>query len=165
MLVIKKQSKNLHRRISGIGQSSNAVLPGKVHNDCGRLGVGVIGKLPHWKNYIAWDRDRRPAVGRITIELLEALALPSIDVNGKSDPYVRATITGYDKDMRWNLKEWSTTFSLSTTYRLGTLAPVWRGSGRKGGELLTLPVIVLLVGRLSGTDWLHSCPSCVWNVP
>lgn len=157
MLVIKKQSKNLHRRISGIGQSSNAVLPGKVHTDCARLGVGVIGKLPHWKNYIAWDRDRRPAVGRITIELLEALALPSIDVNGKSDPYVRATITGYDKDMRWNLKEWSTTFSLSTTYRLGTLAPVWRGSGRKGGELLTLPVIST-AGAVLRLEVLHFDP-------
>jgi hypothetical protein len=157
VLEIKKQSKNLHRRISGLRQPFNAVLPGKVHNECDRLGVGVIGKLPHWKNYIAWDHDRRPAVGRITVEILEALALPSIDVNGKSDPYVRATITGYDKDMRWNLKEWCTKFSLSSTYRLGTLAPVWRGSGRKGGELLTLPVIST-AGAVLRLEVLHFDP-------
>ena len=103
--------------------------------------MSVPGKLPHWKNYFALDPCHRPAVGRITVELIEALAIPSF--NGKAEPYVKATITGYDSDMRWELKEWlpSKRFSLCSNFCIGTLSPVWRGQGRKGGELLTLPVI------------------------
>ena len=142
--VIRKQSRDLRRRLgTHIDEAKLTVLPGKVHEACLPLGVGVLGKLPHWRNYSTWNRDRRPAVGRITVELIEAMALPSVDVHGKSDPYVRATITGYDRDLRWNLKEWlpNKTFSLTTEYRSGTLAPVWYGTGRKGGQLLTLPVV------------------------
>lgn len=140
--ILRKQSRELHRRFAGYQRRmTSALLPGKVHSDCRRLGVGVLGKLPHWRNYLSLNRNHRPAVGRITVELLEALAVPAIDVNGKADPYVRATITGYDRDMRWNLIEWNKTFSLCSSYCMGTLSPIWRGSGKKGGELLTLPVI------------------------
>ena len=88
--------------------------------------------------------DERPAVGRITVEVLEAIALPSADMlHGKVDPYVRATITGYDRDMSWTLREWmpQKQYSLCSGYVSSTLSPQWRGPGRKGGELLTLPII------------------------
>jgi len=119
-------------------------LPGKVHPACNKLGVGVMGKLPHWKTFLTRKVEERPAVGRITIEVLEAIALPSVDMmNGKVDPYVRATITGYDRDMLWTLREWMNhkRHSLCSGYVSSTLCPQWRGKGKKGGELLTLPLI------------------------
>eukprot|EP00957_Ditylum_brightwellii_P013870 1045498-Ditylum_brightwellii.AAC.1 len=70
------------------------------------------------------------------------MALPSVHMsNGKADPYVRATITGYDRDLKWKLTEWlaEKRFTLCGKYCTSTLSPVWRGLGRKGGELLTLP--------------------------
>ena len=49
-----------------------------------------MGKLPHWKYYLNPASDRRPAVDRISIEVIEAMALPTIDIlNGKVDSYVR----------------------------------------------------------------------------
>ena len=67
-----------------------------------------MGKLPRWNTFLTRNIDERPAVGRITVEVLEAIALPcSADMlHGKVDPYVRATITGYDRDMSWTLREW-----------------------------------------------------------
>lgn len=49
----------------------------------------------------------------------------------------------YDYDLEWNLQEWQLEkrFSLNTSYCSSTLSPVWRGPGKLGGELLTLPVI------------------------
>lgn len=140
--ILQKQSKALRGRM--LKKTRETVLPGKVHSECQRLGVGVIGKLPHWKTFLTMKPDQRPAVGRITIEVLEALALPSVDmVNGRVDPYVRATLTGYDRDIKWTLREWlsSNRYSICSGYCTSTLSPQWRGSGRKGGELLTLPVI------------------------
>jgi len=140
--ILQKQSKALRGRM--LKKTRETVLPGKVHSECQRLGVGVIGKLPHWKTFLTMSPEQRPAVGRITIEVLEALALPSVDlVNGRVDPYVRATVTGYDRDIKWTLREWlsSNRYSICSGYCTATLSPQWRGSGRKGGELLTLPVI------------------------
>ena len=118
-------------------------LPGKVHQECNKLGVGVMGKIPHWANFIKTNDSFRPAVARLTIELIEAIALPSLDCYGKIDPYVRATITGYDYDLNWNLVEWfkHKQFSLCSIYCSGTSSPIWLGPGRYGGELLTLPVL------------------------
>ena len=113
-------------------------------NSCHRLGVGVIGKLPHWKNYVGVSAEQRPAVGRLTVEIIEALALPSVKQgHGMVDPYVRATITGYDRDFFWFLREWlpRKRFSLCSGYCSSTVSPVWRGCGGCGGERLTLPVI------------------------
>jgi len=64
-------------------------------------------------------------------------------VNGIVDPYVRATITGYDRDLFWFLREWlpHKRFSLCSGYCTSTVSPLWRGCGRSGGERLTLPVI------------------------
>lgn len=140
--ILQKQSKALRGRM--LKKTRETVLPGKVHSECQRLGVGVIGKLPHWKTFLTMNPEQRPAVGRITVEVLEALALPSVDmVNGRVDPYVRATVTGYDRDIKWTLREWlsSNRYSICSGYCSATLSPQWRGSGRKGGELLTLPVI------------------------
>ncbi len=103
-----------------------------------------MGKLPHWRNFLTTNINQRPAVGRITIELLEAIALPSANMlNGKVDPYVRATVTGYDRDMRWTLREWmpEKRYQLCSGYVSSTLCPRWIGRGRKGGILLTLPII------------------------
>lgn len=140
--ILQKQSKALRGRM--FKNIHDTVLPGKVHVDCQRLGVGTIGKLPHWRTFLTMNPEQRPAVGRITIEVLEAIALPSVDlINGKVDPYVRATITGYDRDIKWTLREWlsSNRYSICSGYCTATLSPQWRGSGKKGGELLTLPVI------------------------
>jgi len=148
--ILQKQSEALNRRLRM--RISETVLPGKVHPCCHRLGVGVIGKLPHWKNYVSFSSfttssssaDSLPAVGRLTVEVLEAMALPSVDmVKGIVDPYVRATITGYDRDLCWILREWlpNKRFSMCSGYCTSTVNPQWRGCGRKGGELLTLPVI------------------------
>jgi len=118
-------------------------LPGLVHESCGKLGVGVSGKLPHWRNFITLSSNQRPAVGRLTVEIVQALALQPVDLNGKSDPYVHATVTGYDNDNEWNLQEWllDKRLHLSSSCCSATLSPVWRGPGGKGGELLTLPVV------------------------
>jgi len=140
--ILRIQTEALHKRLRS--RISETVLPGKVHSACHRLGVGVIGKLPHWKNYIGFSADQRPAVGRLTVEVLEAMALPSVDkVNGIVDPYVRATITGYDRDFKWFLREWlpRKRFSLCSGYCTSTVSPLWHGCGRSGGERLTLPVI------------------------
>jgi len=140
--ILRIQTEALHKRLRS--RISETVLPGKVHSACHRLGVGVIGKLPHWKNYIGLSAEQRPAVGRLTVEVLEAMALPSVDkVNGIVDPYVRATITGYDRDLFWFLREWlpSKRFSLCSGYCTSTVSPLWHGCGRSGGERLTLPVI------------------------
>ena len=137
--ILRKQSTTL-RNV----QTKSIVIPGKVHEQCHRMGVGVMGKLPHWKNYLNPASDRRPAVGRISIEVIEAMALPTVDIlNGKVDSYVRATITGYDRDMRWDLNEWlpNKRYSLCSSYCSATLSPQWRGPGGRGGEVLTLPVI------------------------
>lgn len=78
------------------------------------------------------------------MEAIEAMALPTFDlVNAKVDPYVRATITGYDRDMKWILREWLpfNRYFLCGGYCSSTLSPQWRGRGCKGGELLTLPVV------------------------
>lgn len=142
--ILYKQSRALHRNAPGhYRRFSSTTLPGKVHPACRHMGVGVLGKLPHWKNYLSFKPESRPAVGRISIELIQGLALPTVDMRGTADPYVRATITGYDRDMRWNLKEWlpENRYSLCGVYCSRTLSPVWRGKGRRGGELLTLPVI------------------------
>ncbi len=141
--ILRKQSEALRGRWKTRSHQSDT-LPGKVHPACHKLGVGIAGKLPHWKTFMTTKVDERPAVGRLTIEVLEAIALPSVDMlNGKTDPYVRATITGYDRDMMWTLREWlqQKRFSLCSGYVSSTLSPQWRGSGRKGGELLTLPLI------------------------
>ncbi len=140
--ILSKQAEALRGRTRQ--QQYETSLPGKVHGMCRQLGVGVVGKLPHWKTYLRLAPEMRPAVGRLTVEVIEAIALPSVDlVNGKVDPYVRATITGYDRDMRWSLRQWlsSKRYSLCSRFCTATLSPVWRGAGRKGGELLTLPVI------------------------
>lgn len=144
-IIIRKQSKELRRKVAGASERRKAqsiTLPGKVHNQCHALGVGVMGKLPHWKNFLVIDPVLRPAVGRLTVELIEAIGLPAA-LNGKPDPYVRATITGYDWDWDWTMMEWlpSKRYSLSSSYCSSTLSPIWRGKGRKGGELLTLPII------------------------
>lgn len=141
--LLREQSQALHKNMQKAAAHSD-VLPGTVHPSCYELGVGVFGKLPHWRHYLTSNAANRPAVGRITIEILEAMALPIVDmVNGKVDPYVRATITGYDRDMQWTLREWlsSKRFSLCGNYCSATLSPQWRGRGWKGGQLLTLPVI------------------------
>jgi hypothetical protein len=124
-------------------RSDSTCLLGKIHESCTNQGVGTMGVLPDWKNYVSFCRDARPAVGRITIEVMEALALKRIDLNLKCNPYVRATITGYDYDLEWNLVEWDEKyrFSLTTSYCSSTLSPVWRGPGKMGGQLLTLPVV------------------------
>ena len=116
---------------------------GKVHPRCADIGVGTMGILPHWRNYLTFNSAKRPAVGRITVEVIEALALQKMDFSLKSNPYLRATVSGYDYDLEWNLKEWQPVdrFSLNTSYCSSTLSPVWRGPGKLGGELLTLPVI------------------------
>jgi len=140
--ILRIQSEALHKRLRK--RISETVLPGKVHPACHRLGVGVIGKLPHWKNYTSFSVERRPAVGRLTVEIVEAMALPSVDkVHGIVDPYVRATITGYDRDLFWYLREWlpCKRFSMCSGYCTSTVSPIWRGCGRSGGERLTLPVI------------------------
>lgn len=141
--MLRKQSEALRGRLNKKNYQSDK-LPGKVHHACHQLGVGVMGKLPHWKTFLTFNVDERPAVGRITIEVMEAIALPSANMlNGTVDPYVRATITGYDRDMLWTLREWmhNKRHSLCSGYVSSTLSPQWRGSGRKGGELLTLPII------------------------
>lgn len=142
---LRKQSRAIRRRVSRFQRKTHStVLPGKVHPECRRLGVGILGKLPHWKYYLARNPEDRPAVGRLTVEVIEALALPTADItSGKADPYVRATITGYDRNLKWQLKEWlpSKQFSLCSAYSSATLSPMWSGSGLKGGQLLTLPVI------------------------
>jgi len=163
--ILRKQSQSLQRQ-AGLSRrlTLQPELPGKVHPSCSRLGVSVMGKLPHWKYYLHHDASRRPAVGRISVEIIEARALPTYDMlKGKVDPYVRATITGYDRDMRWILREWTTSnrFSLCSSYCSGTLSPTWRGPGRKGGELLTLPVIctagaILRLEVLHYNEWTHS---------
>ena len=123
--------------------TTSASLPGKVHVECNNLGVGVMGKIPHWINFLNTEDTSRPAVARLTVELIEAIALPTSDFYGRTDPYVRATITGYDYDLKWNLTEWfpHKRFSLTSIYCSGTSSPVWLGPGRHGGELLTLPVL------------------------
>ena len=140
--IVQKQSEALKGKLRM--KSTETSLPGKVSDDCIPLGVGVVGRLPHWKTFLEPNLKNRPAVGRLTVEILEAIALPSVDmVNGKVDPYVRATITGYDRDMKWTLRQWTkeNRYSLCSRFCTATLCPRWRGSGRKGGELLTLPVI------------------------
>ena len=90
--------------------------------------------MPHWRHYLTSNAGKRPAIGRITVEIIEAMALPIVDMaNGKADPYVKATITGYDRDMRWTLREWlsSKRFSLHSNYCTATLSPQWRGAGWK----------------------------------
>jgi hypothetical protein len=140
--ILQKQSYALRGRF--LPKDQDNFLPGKVHGACFRLGVGLTGRLPHWKAFLRPNLEDRPAVGRITIEVIEAIALPSVDmVNGKVDPYVRATITGYDRDMKWTLRQWlqSYRYSLCSRFCSATLSPQWRGTGKLGGELLTLPVI------------------------
>jgi hypothetical protein len=102
---LQKQSAALRGRSRH--KTHDTTLPGKVHEACKSLGVGVVGRLPHWKSFLRPQLEDRPAVGRLTVELIEALALPSVDImNGNVDPYVRATITGYDRDMKWTLRQW-----------------------------------------------------------
>jgi hypothetical protein len=140
--ILQKQSEALQGKLRM--KTNETSLPGKVSDACMPLGVGVTGRLPYWKTFLRPNLENRPAVGRLTVEVLSALALPSVDMlNGKVDPYVRATITGYDRDMKWTLRQWMTTnrYSLCSRFCTATLSPQWRGSGRKGGELLTLPVI------------------------
>eukprot|EP00957_Ditylum_brightwellii_P047216 3585852-Ditylum_brightwellii.AAC.1 len=74
---LRKQSHAAHRRFALRQRRLSAVLPGRVHPECRALGVGVLGKLPHWTNYMTLDPESRPAVGRLTIELIQAMALPS----------------------------------------------------------------------------------------
>ena len=137
-------SRNLVTRRKGSEKFRDVAFSGKVHSQCIPLGVGVFGKLPHWRNWLNVYGNQRPAIGRLSIELMQALSLPSADdVTGKSDPYVRATITGYDFTRDFYITEWmpEKKYSLQSSFCSETLSPVWRGSGLKGGELLTLPVI------------------------
>ena len=131
----------------------DVAMSGKVHTACHALGVGISGKLPHWRNWCNLKYHRRkhslttfnrPAVGRITVELIQALSLPiADDVTGKSDPYVKATMTGYDLTRDLYISEWKQEqqYSLRSSFCSGTLSPIWRGTGKAGGELLTIPVI------------------------
>ncbi len=148
-------SKGTFRQYSS--SSSNiemdVAMSGKVHTACHALGVGISGKLPHWRNWCNLNYHRqkhslttfnRPAVGRITVELIQALSLPiADDVTGKSDPYVKATMTGYDLTRDLYISEWKQEqqYSLRSSFCSGTLSPIWRGTGKAGGELLTIPVI------------------------
>eukprot|EP00978_Attheya_sp_CCMP212_P001280 scaffold2658_cov53-Attheya_sp.AAC.1 len=154
--MLRKQSRALGHRSAAHRRLPSSTLLGRVHPECRHLGVGVKGKLPHWKNYVTFNVEDRPAVGRITVELLQALALPTIDLTARADPYVRATITGYDRDKRWNLVEWTSSkqFSLCSGYCMSTLSPVWRGPGLRGGELLTLPVLST-AGAILRLEILH----------
>ena len=88
---------------------------------------------------------------------MQALALPCADeVTGKSDPYVRATLTGYGYTRDIFIKEWKaqSRYSLDSSFCSGTLSPVWRGTGLKGGEVLTLPVIST-AGAILRLEILH----------
>ena len=141
--ILRKQSEALRGKFHKKHLQSDK-LPGKVHPACHILGVGVMGKLPRWNTFLTRNVDERPAVGRVTIEVIEAIALPCANmVNGKADPFVQATVTGYDRDMLWLLREWMPhkRYSIRGGYVSSTLSPQWRGPGKKGGELLTLPVI------------------------
>ena len=139
--ILEKQAKALRGKLK---KKNKDALPGKVHEACKELGVNVIGRLPHWRTFLRPQLENRPAVGRLTVEILEAIALPSVDlVNGIVDPYVRATITGYDRDLKWTLRQWlqKNRYSLCSRFCSATLCPQWRGTGIKGGELVTLPII------------------------
>ena len=84
-------------------------------------------------------RAPRPAIGSVTIQILEALSLPPVDVHGKADPYCVVTLTGRSVDPLLpglQYREWdsSSAVSLETGYVSSTLCPVWRGG------VCTLPV-------------------------
>lgn len=88
-VVLQQSTPKRHRRTD-----SKCPL-GKINPSCDQLGVGIHGSLPHWQSYLTFNPSKRPAVGRITVEIIEALALQRMDFNLKSNPYVRATVSGY----------------------------------------------------------------------
>jgi hypothetical protein len=87
-VVLQQSTPKRHRRTD-----SKCPL-GKINPSCDELGVGIHGSLPHWQSYLTFNPSKRPAVGRITVEVIEALALQRMDFNLKSNPYVRATVSG-----------------------------------------------------------------------
>lgn len=115
---------------------------------CYRDGSGIFETMlkKSWLSHLLSNssssyspRAPRPAIGSVTIQILEALSLPPVDVHGKADPYCVVTLTG--RSMDWQLpgvqlREWdpSAAVSLETGYVSGTLCPVWRGG------VCTLPV-------------------------
>lgn len=79
------------------------------------------------------------AAGYLTVTVLEAQGLKPVDLNNKSNPYVKLTLSGYDlepprlKTLRQYEKE--KRFEYVTEYVSNTLCPVFRG------EKVTFPVL------------------------
>ncbi|GMI11783.1 hypothetical protein TrLO_g14736 [Triparma laevis f. longispina] len=77
--------------------------------------------------------------GYLTVTVLEAQGLKPVDLNNKSNPYVKLTLSGYDlepprlKTLRQYEKE--KRFEYVTEYVSNTLCPVFRG------EKVTFPVL------------------------
>ena len=70
---------------------------GKCHPQLSKLKVKPGRKLPSAVKILSAPSKLRPAIGRITIQLVEAMALPPAHANGKADPYCRVSITGYSR--------------------------------------------------------------------
>jgi len=126
--------------INETGKKTSLDLAGRCHPKLSRLGVKPGKPFPTWRSYFrTFSSPSRPAVGRITVQVVEGMAFPAADANGKADPYCRVEISGYSRvpEKPSVVAEWKeeSRYSMETTYVSATLCPVWRGA------VMTLPII------------------------
>jgi hypothetical protein len=133
------QYTNQLTEINETGKKTSLDLAGRCHPNLSKLGVKPGKPFPSWRSYLsAFSSPARPAVGRITVQVVEGMALPSADANGKADPYCRVEVTGYSRvpEKPSVVAEWrkEARYTMETTYVSATLCPVWRGA------VMTLPI-------------------------
>jgi hypothetical protein len=116
-----------------------------------------------------------PAQGAVLVTLKKAAALPAVDHNGLSDPYVKFTLDDKHRhsttvrkslDPAWNEKfEWIEV-RLLLLHPSACLLPCWGPQEERGTLMCRLPETVLLI---AGQCQSHNavcipCSPCIWVV-
>ncbi|GMI15298.1 hypothetical protein TrVE_jg10011 [Triparma verrucosa] len=96
-----------------------------------------FSEFPVKKSRTVGERLRGEAAGWLTVTVLEAINLKAVDINNKSNPYVKVIVTGYDMaPPRLKVRRrWKEAFEYVTEWVGNTLCPVFRG------EKVTFPVL------------------------
>jgi len=90
-----------------------------------------ISRRTYLKSIFSVSLQERLTIGRLTVEVVEAVNLPVADFGGSSDPYVNLELSGRFGTGPKNQREWVPELRTSarTHYESSTLNPVWNVKG------------------------------------
>ena len=90
-----------------------------------------ISRTTYLKSIFSVSLQERLSIGRLTVEVVEAVNLPVADFGGSSDPYVNLELSGRFGTSPKHQREWAPELrtSAKTHYESSTLNPVWNVKG------------------------------------